>query len=58
VLIEELLLPDGYAVMLRKPVLIEPGQTFWVEGDSLVVEDATGQQRRFAGDEETRCYRG
>ena len=53
---EELLLPDGYALMLRKPVLVESGQTYWVDGDWLVVEDAGGQQQRFAGDLEPRCY--
>lgn len=57
-LVEELLLPDGYALMLRKAVLIEVGQVFWVEGGTLVVESEDGSQARYEGDEQTRCYRG
>ena len=56
--VEELLLPDGHALMLRKSVLIEVGQAYWVDGQSLVVEDVDERQLRFDRDEETRCYRG
>jgi hypothetical protein len=60
VLVEELLLGDdegGGALMLRKPVLIEAGQKYWVSGSDLVVEAADGQRQRFPGGRETRCYR-
>lgn len=58
-LVQELLLGeddgDG-AVMLRKPVLIEAGQRYWVSGSDLVVESSEGHQVAFPGDRETRCY--
>jgi hypothetical protein len=57
VLIEEVLLGGGDgALMLRKPVLVEAGQRYWVDGSDLVVEANDGRQERFHGDYETRCY--
>ena len=57
-LVEELLLGDdegGGALVLRRPVLIEAGQKYWVTDSDLVVEDAGAQRRRFPGDRETPC---
>jgi hypothetical protein len=36
---------------LRTPVLLEAGQTYWVDldTDSLIVEDAAGNRRPFPG---------
>jgi len=46
------------ALILSTPVLVQTGQTFWVDvaASELVVEDALGHQRRFSGAYETRCY--
>lgn len=46
---EELLLgvdEGSGALVLRRPVLIEAGQKYWVNDSDLVVEDAGGQRRR------------
>lgn len=48
---------DYHALILRKPVLVESGQRYWVEQSELVVEDDVVGQRRFVGDLETRCFR-
>lgn len=58
VLVEEVLLGEGGgALMLDKPVLVEAGQRYWVDGSDLVVEAENGRQQRFPGGRETRCYR-
>lgn len=46
-LVTEVRLSNSDTLRLSSPVLLEKGQTFWVEGPELVVEGASGHQQRF-----------
>lgn len=55
-LVTRLDVPGDGALVLRRPVLVEAGQRYWLRDRSaLVVEAASGERREYDGDWEWRC---